>query len=86
VEEVATLATRFGWSYEALMAMTGAERKLWLAAAEKVAPAPPAAASSTAPDARDPAEAAPTARLTTEAERRARLLELSQEYAARYRR
>ncbi len=86
---MATLATRFGWSYEALMAMTGAERRLWLAAAVKVAPAPAAAATpgpgsgaGTSPQ----VEAMPAARLTTEAERRARLLELSEQFAARYRR
>ena len=35
VEEVATLAKTFGWSYETLMAMPGAERQLWLAAAAR---------------------------------------------------
>ncbi len=33
VEEVARLASRYGWSYEALMSMTLPERRLWLAAA-----------------------------------------------------
>ena len=71
VEEVATLATRFGWGYEALMAMSAAERRLWLAAADRVAPRPAAAS---------PAAAAPDGpRLTTEAERRARLLALHEE-------
>jgi len=90
VEEVATLASRFGWSYEALMAMTRAERRLWLAAADKVAPATTASAPTTGPasgaQAGPPVDAAPAPRLTTEAERRARLLELSEQFAARYRR
>lgn len=87
---MATLASRFGWSYEALMAMTGAERRLWLTAAERVAPAggsvgpAPGPASGAQPT--PSAETAPAARLTTEAERRARLLELSEQFAARYKR
>jgi hypothetical protein len=88
VEEVATLATRFGWSYEALMAMSGTERRLWLTAADKVAPAtaaPRPEFASETPPAPSP-EASPAPRLTTEAERRARLLELSEQFAARYRR
>jgi hypothetical protein len=71
VEEVATLATRFGWSYETLLAMSGAERRLWLAAADRVA-----ATAGAGP-------AGPTTpvgpRVTTEAERRARLLALHEE-------
>jgi len=75
VEEVATLATRFGWGYEALMAMSGPERRLWLAAAERVAPRPgPAPSGPSAPPA-----AADGPRLTTEAERRARLLAIHEE-------
>ena len=70
---MATLAVRFGWSYDVLMAMSGPERRLWLAAAEKVAPAGPTP------------EQIEAARLTTEAERRARLLELVNEMAARRR-
>ena len=72
VEEVATLASRFGWSYETLMSMSGAERRLWLAAAGRVGP--PLAAAAPAPL---PAPAAP--RMASEAERRARLLELHEE-------
>ena len=85
VEEVATLATRFGWSYETLLAMSGAERRLWLAAADRVAPAaaggradraaPPPAAPLTPGGPTPPAGP----RLTTEAERRARLLALHEE-------
>lgn len=75
VEEVATLATKFGWGYEALMAMSAPERRLWLAAAERVAPRQaPAPSASSAPPA-----AADGPRLTTEAERRARLLALHEE-------
>ena len=44
VEEVATLAIRSGWSYEALMAMSGAERRLWLAAFERTGGTRPGAA------------------------------------------
>ena len=75
VEEVATLATRFGWGYEALMAMSAAERRLWLAAADRVAPRPAAVASAVSA----PPAAADGPRLTTEAERRARLLALHEE-------
>jgi hypothetical protein len=77
---VATLAVRFGWSYDVLMAMSGPERRLWLAAAEKVAPV----AQTAAPASPTPEEVE-AARLTTEAERRARLLELVNEMAARRR-
>ena len=80
---MATLAVRFGWSYDVLMAMSGPERRLWLAAAEKVAPVPQAAAP-VAPAGPTP-EQVEAARLTTEAERRARLLELVNEMAARRR-
>jgi hypothetical protein len=90
VEEVATLASRFGWSYETLMSMTGAERRLWLTAAENVAAAGTGVAARSRPAIASPptpsTEAAPASRLTTEAERRARLLELSEQFAARYRR
>jgi len=84
---VATLATRFGWSYEALMAMTGAERRLWLAAAERVAVARggASAAPRSATAAPEP-QRDPPPRVTTEEERRARLLELTKEFAARYKR
>jgi hypothetical protein len=85
VEEVATLASRFGWSYETLMAMSGAERRLWLRAADAVAKppsvkSPPAGVGATP----GPPPAAPT-RLT-EAERRAQLLEVAKGFAARYER
>jgi hypothetical protein len=80
VEEVATLASRYGWSYETLMAMSGAERRLWLAAADRIA-----ATAGTVAVAAPPVPAAPTPAVT-EAERRARLLALAQQYAARYRR
>jgi len=88
VEEVARLATRFGWSYEALMSMTLPERRLWLAAAEAV-PATPAAPSGRATPAQAPVApavqpaAAPVpagSRLTTEEERRARLYQLLQDF------
>jgi hypothetical protein len=78
VEEVARLAMRLGWDYETLMAMSGAERRLWLAAAERVEASP----RLTAPGALGPGPLAPTAdgpRLTTEAERRARLLAIHEE-------
>ncbi len=72
VEEVASLAKGFGWSYETLMSMSGAERRLWLAAArsvaDKAAPATPAAPQLPAGP-----------RVMTDAERRARLLELHEE-------
>jgi len=83
---VATLASRFGWSYETLMAMSGAERRLWLRAADAVAGPPavkPAPAAGAAAPAKAP-DAAPT-RLT-EAERRAHLLEVAKSFAARYQR
>ena len=72
VEEVASLAKGFGWSYETLMAMSGAERRLWLAAARRVADKP-APATPVAPQ----LPAGP--RVMTDAERRARLLELHEE-------
>jgi len=83
---VATLASRFGWSYEALMAMSGAERRIWLRAADAVTGPPavkPVPAVAAAAPARAP-DAAPT-RLT-EAERRAHLLEVAKSFAARYQR
>jgi hypothetical protein len=72
---------RFGWSYDVLLAMSGPERWLWLAAAERVAPSlvVPAVPAGPTP------EEVEVARLTTEAERRARLLELVNEMAARRR-
>jgi hypothetical protein len=73
VEEVATLATGFGWSYETLMSMSGAERRLWLAAAARVQAVPAAPAPAVVP----PTPPAP--RMSTDAERRARLLELHEE-------
>jgi hypothetical protein len=90
VEEVAMLASRFGWSYETLMAMSGAERRLWLAAADRVAADRAAtdragASTGTVAVAAQPVPPAATPAVT-EAERRARLLELAQQYAARYRR
>ena len=85
VEEVATLASRFGWSYETLMAMSGAERRLWLRAAEAVEK-PPSAKSSLAVGAMpDQSPVAIPTRLT-EAERRAELLEVAKQFAARYQR
>jgi len=86
VEEVATLASRFGWSYETLMAMSGAERRLWLRAAEAVAK-PPAVTPSPAGVGATPGPPpdAATTRLT-EAERRAQLLEVAKGFAARYQR
>jgi len=92
VEEVARLATRFGWSYEALMSMTLPERRLWLAAADAVragtgsrpghaAPVPAAPVAPAAPGtavAAAPRQAEP--RLTTEEERRARLYQMLQEF------
>jgi hypothetical protein len=84
VEEVATLASRFGWSYEALMSMTGVERRLWLAASDRVAAGGGRGAAGAAPPG-PAATPAPSPR-ATEAERRERLLELSQQFAARYQR
>jgi len=95
VEEVATLAARLGWGYDTLMAMTTAERRLWLAASEKLGSASAAAvvvASGVAGSTVGPGDAtrspAPvaTARLSTEDERRARLVELLEEMTARRRR
>jgi hypothetical protein len=80
VEEVATLAKSFGWSYETLMAMPGAERRLWLAAAARTSSTPrPASssASSPVPPGASPVPAGP--RMLTDAERKARLLELHEE-------
>lgn len=51
VEEVATLATTYGWSYESLMAMSGAERRLWLAAGDRVADARAGRPATTGTDA-----------------------------------
>jgi hypothetical protein len=95
VEEVATLAARLGWGYDTLMAMTTAERRLWLAASEKLG-SPPAAATMparggtatpvAAPGAANPATPVAPGRLTTEDERRARLVELLEEMTARRRR
>jgi hypothetical protein len=88
VEEVATLAKGFGWSYETLMAMSGAERRLWLAAVERVQAVPGRSASSAGlPPAAPPPASAPAApRMSTDAERRARLLELHEELNHRERR
>jgi hypothetical protein len=85
VEEVARLATKLGWDYETLMAMSGAERRLWLAAAERVEASPRrttpgAAGAGSVPSAAD------GPRLTTEAERRARLLAIHEELNHRDRR
>jgi len=96
VEEVATLAARLGWSYDTLMAMTTAERRLWLAASDRLAPVPGSvgyaagvATTATLPPAgletRPTAPSAP-GRLSTEDERRARLVELLEEMTARRRR
>jgi hypothetical protein len=80
VEEVATLAKTFGWSYETLMSMPGAERRLWLAAAGRVSDAGrPASSASLPPLSPPPASAAAAPRPSTEAERRARLLALHEE-------
>jgi hypothetical protein len=85
VEEVARLATRLGWDYGTLMAMSGAERRLWLAAAERVQASPtPTAAGAPGPG--PAASAGDGPRLTTEAERRARLLEIHEELNHRDRR
>jgi hypothetical protein len=107
---VATLAARLGWSYDTLMAMTTAERRLWLAASDNVgaehtprdriaSPGPvPAVGAGTGEHASGPAwaaapvgpagAAAPVGpgRLSTEDERRARLVELLEEMTARRRR
>jgi hypothetical protein len=76
VEEVAGLAKSFGWSYETLMSMSGAERRLWLAAAGRAAAAPGTAVPAF-PGAMPASPPAP--RMSTDAERRARLLELHEE-------
>ena len=82
VEEVATLASRLGWSYEPLMAMTGAERRLWLAASERVLAAEAARRPVVQPSVTHPA--APAApRVPTEAERRERLARTLEEMVAR---
>ena len=101
VEEVAGLAREFGWSYETLMSMSGAERRLWLAAARATGGAASAAAPGSAasrsgspsptpdapPPATRPADAwAGVSPLATEAERRARLLQLHEELNHRGRR
>ena len=75
VEEVASLAKGFGWSYETLMAMSGAERRLWLAAARRVADKPAPAPPQLPVGPQLPAGP----RVMTDAERRARLLELHEE-------
>jgi hypothetical protein len=87
VEEVATLARTFGWSYETLMAMPGAERRLWLAAAARgstaLRSAGPGAYKAEFPPAAPPpasaqaAQAAP--RMLTDEERKARLMQLHEE-------
>jgi hypothetical protein len=89
VEEVATLASRFGWSYETLMAMSGLERRLWLRAADAVTQSPRAGSGSAS--ARGTGASAeqrqdPRPPQLTEAERRARLLEVAKGFAARYQR
>jgi hypothetical protein len=86
VEEVATLASRLGWSFDALMAMTTPERRLWLAASERVlageaARRPPVPMAAAAPAAAT--AAAPPSRVSTEAERRDRLVQIVEEMAAR---
>lgn len=90
VEEVATLARTFGWSYETLMAMPGAERQLWLAAAARGSTAPraagpgaykaelpPAAPRPASALAAQAAQEAP--RMLTDEERKARLMQLHEE-------
>ena len=84
VEEVATLAKDFGWSYETLMSMPGAERRLWLAAAARVSPtgrsaAPSAFSAEIPPPSPPPASAQGAPRMLTDEERKARLLELHEE-------
>jgi hypothetical protein len=85
VEEVATLASRFGWSYETLMAMSGAERRLWLRAADAVAKSPAVKSPPAGAGATQGQPPAVPIRLT-EAERRAQLLEVAKGFAARYER
>jgi hypothetical protein len=87
VEEVARLAMRLGWDYASLMAMSGAERRLWLAASERVAP------GGVVTDGRPPAPvdsgtttSADGPRPATEEERRARLLAIHEELNHRGRR
>lgn len=91
VEEVASLAKAFGWSYETLMSMSGAERRLWLAAARAAGgtaarvgvPEPaPIDRPGAAPVAPRPAPVDPwtaVGPMATEGERRARLLMLHEE-------
>ena len=84
VEEVATLAKTFGWSYETLMAMPGAERQLWLAAAGRVSTAPRSPGLSAyraelPPAAPPPASAQAAPRMLTDEERKARLMQLHEE-------
>ena len=85
VEEVATLAKTFGWSYETLMAMPGAERQLWLAAAGRVSsasrPRGVSAYRAELPAGRATAgvRAGRTARMLTDEERKARLMQLHEE-------
>ena len=87
VEEVASLAKAFGWSYETLMAMSGAERRLWLAAAGRVSTTSrPAGASAYRPEV-PPAVPPPASalaaqgapRMLTDEERKARLMRLHEE-------
>jgi hypothetical protein len=84
VEEVATLAKTFGWSYETLMAMPGPERQLWLAAAGRGSVAPRSAGPSAdkaefPPVAAPPASAQAGPRMLTDEERKARLMQLHEE-------
>jgi hypothetical protein len=87
VEEVATLAKTFGWSYETLMAMPGAERQLWLAAATRGSGASRSTAASAytadLPPASPPPASAQTVqtapRMLTDEERKARLMQLHEE-------
>ena len=90
VEEVATLAKTFGWSYETLMAMPGPERQLWLAAAGRGSGAsrpsgasaykadlPPASPPPASAQAAQESQTAP--RMLTDEERKARLMQLHEE-------
>ena len=84
VEEVATLAKAFGWSYETLMTMPGPERQLWLAAAARgsnVSRSPGASAyrADLPPAAPPPASAPAAPRMLTDEERKARLMQLHEE-------
>lgn len=84
VEEVAILAKTFGWSYETLMSMPGAERRLWLAAAARVmTPGRSGSGSAYSPEippaSPPPASAQAAPRTLTDEERKARLLQLHEE-------